>query len=96
MARPKPTILLEHLNKETYKSEQILEAEAIYAVYYKGNPINVRMINSLVSHPGPKYRKCIFPNVGFALNLADRLNKQFSCTDFKVHKLIAGEEYKKS
>lgn len=93
MARPKPTIILECPNKETHKTEQILEADAVYAVFYKGRPINVRMINTLVSTPGPKYRKCIFPNAGFAVNLAERLNKQYSCDDFKVNKLIAGEEF---
>ena len=94
MARPKPTVLLESHNKETHKSEQILEASAIYAVYYKGKPINVRLINNAISYPGPKYRKCVFPNSGFALNLANRLNKQFECDDFKVHVLVAGEEFK--
>ncbi len=93
MARPKPTILLESHNKETHKTEQILEAEAVYAVFYKGKPINVRMINTLISSPGPKYRKCVFPNAGFAVNLAERLNKQHSCDEFKVHKLVAGEEF---
>jgi hypothetical protein len=33
MSRPKPRILLEFTNKKTYKAEQILEAEAIWAVF---------------------------------------------------------------
>lgn len=93
MARPKPSIIMSHHNDDTNKSEQILEASAVYAVFYQGRPINVRMINHIVNTIGPKYRKCVFPNPGFALNLAKRLNAQFSCTDFKVHKLVAGEEY---
>ena len=93
MARPKPNVLLEFPNKETHKIEQILEADAVYAVFYKGKPINVRMISNVVSYPGPKYRKCVFPNAGFACNLAERLNKQYNCEDFKVHKLVAGEQY---
>jgi len=33
MARPKPTVLLEHTDSKTYKSEQVLAADYIYAVY---------------------------------------------------------------
>lgn len=93
MARPKPSIIMEHRYEETSKSEQILEASAVYAVFYQGKPINVRMINHIVDTIGPKYRKSVFPNPGFALNLAKRLNTLFNCSDFKVHKLVAGDEY---
>lgn len=91
MARPKPTILIEAIDPRTYKSEQILKADAIYAVYYKGEPINLRTVNQLVSHNGPKYKKCSFSNRGHALNLAERLNELFNTGDFSVHKLVQGE-----
>ena len=41
MSRPKPTILLEKIDKVTYKSEQVLESEAIWAVFYLGKPFNI-------------------------------------------------------
>ena len=41
MSRPKPDIILEHVNKKTYRSEQILDAEAIWAVFHKNKPFNL-------------------------------------------------------
>ena len=43
MSRPKPTVLLEHVNRESYKTEQVLESEAIWAVFYKGKPFNLKL-----------------------------------------------------
>jgi hypothetical protein len=91
MSRPKPKVLLEHTDKKTYKSEQILEAEAIWAVFYKSEPFNLKSFNSLTSYPGPKYKKVSFSNPGHAINLAKKLNKSFGCNDFQVVKLTAGE-----
>lgn len=93
MARPKPHILIEHVNPSTYRAEQVLEASAIYAVYYNDQPINLRTLNSLVNYPGPKYKKVSFSNPGHALNLAERLNKLFKCSAFAVFKLVQGERY---
>lgn len=88
MSRPKPTVLLEKTDKN-YKSEQVLEASAIYAVYYRGNPINLRSVNLLVNYPGPKYKKVSFSNPGHAFNLAEKLNKKFKTNEFVVMKLQA-------
>ena len=91
MSRPKPKILLEAVHKDTYKADQILAAEAIYSVFYQGNPINLRTLNKLVSYPGPKYKKVSFSNSGHAFNLAERLNKKFNTKEFTVLKLIDGQ-----
>ena len=90
MARPKPKILLEYTNPKTFKSEQILNADAIYAVFYDNKPINLRSLNSLVDYPGPKYKKVSFSNSGHAFNLAERLNKLFKTNLFQVVKLTSG------
>ncbi len=92
MSRPKPRILLEHTNKKTYKCEQVLEADAIWAVFFKGEPFNLKSFNSLTSYPGPKYKKVSFSNPGHAHNLAKKLNRLFKTSDFAVYKLTSGEE----
>jgi len=91
MSRPKPDILLEAINKNTYHAEQVLSADAIYSVFLKDAPINLRTLNTLVSYPGPKYKKVSFSNPGHAFNLAERLNKIFSTDGFRVVKLTQGE-----
>lgn len=91
MSRPKPKIILEFTNSKTYKTEQILEAEAIWAVFYKSKPFNLKSSNSLTNYPGPKYKKVSFSNPGHALNLAKKLNEMFKCNDFAVHRLTTGD-----
>lgn len=90
MSRPKPKILLEYISKKNYKAEQILEAEAIWAVFYKNEPFNLKSFNSLTSYPGPKYKKVSFSNPGHAINLAKKLNLTFGCEYFQVVKLTQG------
>jgi hypothetical protein len=90
MARPKPTILLEHINPKTYVAEQVLEAEAIYAVFYQEKPINLRSLSTIVSYPGPKYLKVSFSNPAHAHNLAEKLNVLFKTKEFEVYKMTTG------
>lgn len=91
MARPKPTILLTYVDPSTYKSEEVLDADAIYAVFYKGKPFNLRtFLNSLQDYPGPKYKKVSFSNSGHAFNLMEKMNKLFKCSDFTVVELKEG------
>lgn len=92
MSRPKPTVLLEITNKKTYKVDQVLEAEAIWAVFYKGKPVNLKTTELIAIKMGPKYKKVSFSNSGHAINLAEKLNKQFNCEDFSVFRLTTGEQ----
>lgn len=92
MSRPKPKVILENVNKKTFKSDQILEAEAIWAVFYKGQPFNLKSQNSLGGYSGSKYKKVSFSNPGHAHNLAKKLNTMFNTKEFVVVKLTQGEE----
>ena len=92
MSRPKPTILIEVINKKTYKTDQVLYSDGIWAVYYKEHPFNLKTQNMLVQYPGPKYKKTSFANSGHAINLAKKLNIQFDTTDFTVVLLSKGHQ----
>ena len=84
MSRPKPTVLLEYVNKSNFKSEQVLSSEGIWAVFYDSKPINLKTSNLLVQYPGPKYKKSTYTEPGHAFNLAERLNEMFNTKDFEV------------
>lgn len=90
MSRPKPSVILEFTNKNTYKSEQVLASEGIWAVYHNNKPINLKSFNSLVGYPGPKYKKVSFSNPGHAINLAKKLNTLFKTDEFSVVLLNQG------
>ena len=92
MSRPKPTVLLEYVNKSNYKSEQVLSSEGIWAVFYEGKPINLKNQNVLIAYPGPKYKKVSFSNPGHAINLAKKLNELFKTDKFSVMILKQGEQ----
>ena len=92
MSRPKPLVLVEHTNKSTYKTEQVLASEGVWAVFYNNTPINLKTSNMLVQYPGPKYKKVSFSNPGHAINLARKLNLQFKTDKFTVVLLQAGNQ----
>jgi hypothetical protein len=96
MSRPKPIVILKHIDPKTHKIEEVLNSEAIYAVFYQNKPINLRSLHNLISYPSPKYKKVSFSNPGHAFNLAEKLNKLFKTTDFKVVKLSDGIEIRES
>ena len=91
MSRPRPQVLVEITNKETYKTEQVLASDGIWAVYFEERPINLKTSNYLVQYPGPKYKKVSFSNPGHAINLAKKLNEQFQTDKFSVVLLDKGK-----
>ena len=92
MSRPKPNVIIEQTNRITYKSEQVLASEGVWAVFYDSKPINLKTSNLLVQYPGPKYKKVSFSNPGHAKNLAKKLNAQFKTDKFTVVLLTQGQQ----
>jgi len=92
MSRPKPKVILEVTNKKNFKTEQVLDADAIWAVFYQDHPINLKTSSVIAQQMGPKYKKVSFSNSGHAFNLAEKLNKLFNSADFSVYKLTTGEK----
>ena len=84
MSRTQPKVLLEYVDKETYKSDQIVEASGIWAVFYDEQPINLKNQHYLDSEAVPKYKKTSFSNPGHARNLCRKLNAQFKTDKFTV------------
>jgi hypothetical protein len=90
MSRPKPQVLLEITNKQTYKSEQVLASEGIWAIFLDNKPVNLKTTSMLAQYSGPKYKKSSFSNPGHAINLCKKLNTQFKTTKFSVVLLNSG------
>ena len=92
MSRPKPNVLLEQTDKATYKSDQVLASEGIWAVYYDAKPINLKTASLISQYPGPKYKKVSFSNPGHAINLCKKLNTKFKTSKFSVVILNQGSQ----
>jgi len=91
MSRTQPKVLLELVDKNTYKCDQVVEAAGIWAVFLEGQPINLKSQHYLDSSVTPKYKKTSFSNPGHARNLCRKLNTQFKTDKFTVHFLSHGE-----
>lgn len=83
---------MENTNKQTYKTEQVLASEGVWAVFYDSRPINLKTSHLLTQYPGPKYKKVSFSNPGHARNLAKKLNTQFKTNKFTVVLLTQGTQ----
>lgn len=92
MSRPKPKILAEVVNKTSFKSDQVLASDGIWAVFFDGKPINLKIINMVSNFPAPKYKKISFSNKGHSINLCKKLNEQFKTDKFTVVLLTQGEK----
>ena len=91
MSRGQPKVLVEYVDKNTYKCDQIVEAAGIWAVFYDDQPINLKSSHYLANDVAPKYKKTSFSNPGHAINLAKKLNTLFKSDKFTVVLLKSGD-----
>lgn len=84
MSKVAPTILVEYVDKSTYKVDQVVAAAGVWSVFYDGQPINLKSSHYLSSDIAPKYKKTSFSNPGHARNLCRKLNEQFKTNQFTV------------
>ena len=84
--RPSAKTILK--TEQDFVTYEILEVESLYAVVYKDKVFSMRNTYPSIAYSGTKYPKFTFPTKKVADNLATKLNKLFSTTDFKVIKLI--------
>lgn len=84
MSRTAPKVLLEYVDKKSYKADQIIEAAGIWVVVYEGQPFNLKSQHYLNADETPKYKKTSFSNPGHARNLCRKLNAQFKTNKFTV------------
>ena len=89
MSRPKPRIIMEKTDRKNYMSEQILEVENIYAVFYDGDPISIKHSSMISNTPSPRYKRFAFPNSGHAFKLCESLNSYHNTTKFHVVKFTS-------
>ena len=91
LGRPKPVVVLSRTDKQ-WMAQQVLAADAIYAVFYRGKPINLRSVNDLEPDPTKAKRYCgtTFCNPGYAFALQRRLAATFG-EGFSVVRLTVGE-----
>jgi hypothetical protein len=84
MSRTQPKVLMETVDKATYKCDQVIEASGIWAVVFDEQPINLKTSHYLDNESTPKYKKTSFSNPGHARNLCRKLNNQFKTNKFTV------------
>ena len=83
---------MEHVDKVSYKCEQVIESDGIWAVCFDGQPINLKSSHYLANESVPKYKKTSFSNPGHARNLCRKLNNLFKTTKFSVLFMNTGRQ----
>ncbi len=81
MARPDPTIILEQ-EQDNDDVWQILEAEQTYVITYKGQPVDIRVVNYGLGINRFKYKRTSYNQLGTVLAQVRRYNSKFNTTDF--------------
>ena len=92
MSRTPAKVLMEIVDKKSYKCDQIIESSGIWAVMFEGRPFNLKSSHYIDGSEPPKYKKTSFPTPGHARNLCRKLNVQFKTDKFTVALLSNGTQ----
>ena len=81
MARPDPTIILEQ-EQDNNDVWQILQADQTYVITYKGQPIDIRVVNHGLGITKFKYKRTSYNQIGTVVAQVRRYNSKFNTEDF--------------
>jgi hypothetical protein len=81
MARPEPKILIEQ-EQEDSTVWQAIGCDRTYVITYKGQPIDIRVVNHGLGITKFKYKRTSYNQIGTAIAQVRRYNKMFNTTDF--------------
>lgn len=92
MSRPKPKVLLSHVDEESGRGYEITEEDAYYMVLYQGHAFNLKQwadwyIKDFPGQIGPKYPRTCYANPAHCIRLANKLNSELATRDFTVIQL---------
>lgn len=90
--RPKPTILAQF--NRGYYQEEVLKANSISYLTYRGEPVNYRVVNTLTGTI--QYPKTSSVNPAFIRKLAENLNNLYKTQDFSVMTIKGNNETTKT
>lgn len=81
MSRPEPKILREQ-EQDNGTVWQALDCDKTYVITYKGQPIDIRVVNHGLGVTKFKYKRTSYNQIGTAIAQVRRYNKMFNTEDF--------------
>jgi len=81
MSRPGPNILLEQ-EQDNSDVWQILQADQTYVITYKGQPVDIRVVNHGLGVSKFKYKRTSYNQLGTVVAQVKRYNSKFNTEDF--------------
>ena len=81
MSRPEPKILVEQ-EQDDSTVWQAIGCLQTYVITYKGQPIDIRVVQPELGYVKFKYKRTSYNQIGTARAQVRRYNKMFNTTDF--------------
>lgn len=81
MARPSPTVLLEH-EQDDSTTWQVLEGFETFLITYQGRPVSIRVVTAGLGEDRKKYKRMSYTELGTCIGQVRRFNQRFNTQDF--------------